>query len=136
MRILIVEDEYASRRFLTSVLEAYGECAAALDGVEAVQAFAKALEEKRPYDLICMDIMMPNKDGQEALQEIRTMEAARGILPAHEVKVIMTTALSDPKNVVQAYYEGGATEYLAKPIETETLKEMLKNLGFVPAARK
>jgi two-component system chemotaxis response regulator CheY len=132
MRALIVEDEHSSRKFLCAALSGYGECDAVEDGVQAVQAFTRALDEKRPYDLVLMDIMMPNKDGQEALREIRQIEAARGIRPAREVTVIMTTALSDPRNVVQAFYEGGATEYLAKPIDVESLRQMLKNLGFAP----
>jgi two-component system chemotaxis response regulator CheY len=131
MRILIVEDEFASRKLLESVLSKYGECHTATDGVEAVQAFGEALDEDAPYDLICMDIMMPNKDGQQALKEIREIERERGIKPSEEVKVIMTTALNDPKTVVKAYYEGGATAYMAKPLEIESLVDIVRGLGLV-----
>ena len=45
------------------------------------------------------------------------------------VKVIMTTALEDPHNVVSAYYQGGANAYLVKPIDRERLLETLRTVG-------
>ena len=79
MRILIVEDEFITRKIVQSILSSYGECDIAVDGEEAVQAFTMAWESNKPYDLICMDILMPNKDGHQALKEIREKEAQRGI---------------------------------------------------------
>ncbi|MFW6242306.1 MAG: response regulator, partial [Thermodesulfobacteriota bacterium] len=71
MKILVVEDDFISRRILKEILTEHGDCDVVVDGDEAVQAFRLAREEGAPYQLICMDIMMPNKDGHEALQEIR-----------------------------------------------------------------
>ncbi len=133
MRILIVEDDYTSRTYLRGILNKLGECVEAVDGLEAVQAFEKALDEQNPFDLVLMDIMMPNKDGHEALQEIRDIEHQRGVQPREEVKVIMATALSDPKNVVRAYYRGGATAYLPKPVEKSALLSTLKELDLAAA---
>ena len=70
-------------------------------------------------------------DGQTALRKIREIERERGISPSQEVKVIMTTALDDPKNVVEAYYKGGATSYVPKPIDKHMLLHLLKNLGLI-----
>ncbi len=55
MRILIVEDDFASRKVLQKMLSPYGECDMAADGEEAVKACRMALEENSPYGLICMD---------------------------------------------------------------------------------
>ena len=74
---------------------------------------------------------MPEMDGQEALKKIRALEKGQGINPVNEVKVIMTTALDDPKNVVEAYYKGGATSYVPKPIDKHMLLHLLKNLNLV-----
>ncbi|QGY40994.1 response regulator [Pseudodesulfovibrio cashew] len=131
MRILIVEDEFTSRKLLTALLADYGQCDTASDGVECVDIFTKALDEGKPYDLLCMDIMMPNKDGHQALKEIRAIESQRGIPPSQESKVIMVTALNDPKTVVKAYYKGGAAAYLPKPIEVETLTAILRDLALI-----
>ena len=131
MRILIVEDEFSSRKVLEKFLGTYGRTDVVVDGDEAVESFAAAWEEKDSYDLVLMDIMMPKLDGQKALQQIRDFEKSKGIVGFGEVKVIMVTALDDPKNVVEAFYEGGANSYLVKPIEREKLDAELKNLGLI-----
>lgn len=131
MRILVVEDEFTSRKLLTALLADYGQCDTASDGVECVEIFKAALAEGKPYDLLCMDIMMPNKDGHQALKEIRAIEYEQGIHPPNEVKVIMVTALNDPKTVVKAYYKGGAAAYLPKPIEVESLLAILRDLALI-----
>ena len=131
MRALIVEDDFTSRKILQKILSPYGETDIAVNGLEAIAAFKDAMHEKRPYDLICMDIMMPEMDGQEALRAIRDLERDNDISPADEVRVIMTTALDDPRNVVEAYYKGGATSYVPKPLDKHMLLHLLKNLGLV-----
>jgi len=131
MRILVVEDEFTSRKLLTALLSDYGQCDTASDGVECVEMFMKALDESKPYDLLCMDIMMPNKDGHQALKEVRAIEYEQGIHPPNESKVIMVTALNDPKTVVKAYYKGGAAAYLPKPIEVESLLAILRDLALI-----
>jgi two-component system, chemotaxis family, chemotaxis protein CheY len=131
MKTLIVEDDFISRRILKEILSPYGECDIAIDGEEAVQAFRLALDESASYDLVCMDIMMPNMDGQEALKLIRALEKERGESGAKETKVIMTTALGDPRSVVEAFYKGGATSYLVKPISKQKLLQELRNFGLI-----
>ncbi|WP_298432483.1 response regulator [Geobacter sp.] len=129
MKTLIVEDDFISRKIMKELLLPLGETDIAIDGSEAVQAFRLAHEERHPYDLICMDIMMPNMDGHEALTQIREYEKELGIGAADEVKVIMTTALDDPKNVVEAFYRGGATSYLVKPITRQKLMKEIRSHG-------
>ena len=131
MRVLIAEDDFTSRRLLESILEKFGDCHVVVDGDEAVDAFKSAWQENRPYDLICLDIMMPRMDGQEALQKIREFEQEKGVVGFGEAKVIMITALGDPKNVVEAFYKGGASSYLVKPIEKGKLVEELRNLALI-----
>jgi two-component system chemotaxis response regulator CheY len=131
MRVLVVEDDFISRKLLTTLLGHYGECDIAVDGQEAVKAFNMGMDEKRPYDLICMDIMMPNLDGQQALKDIRQIEQKSGVSAANEVKVIMTTALDDPKNVVESLYKGGASSYIVKPIDKKKLIDEVRKLGLL-----
>ena len=80
MRTLIVEDDFTSRLLLQTFLSRYGECHIAVNGKEAVAAFRAARESGQWYDLICMDIMMPEMDGQTAVKEIRALEEAGGTL--------------------------------------------------------
>jgi two-component system chemotaxis response regulator CheY len=131
MKSLIVEDDFICRKLLQNLLAPFGETDIAVNGVEAVQAFELALGSGKPYDLVCMDIMMPEMDGQAALQRIRAMEKEHGRTGAKESKVIMVTALDDAKNVVAAYYKGGATSYIPKPIDNKKLVELLRELKLI-----
>lgn len=131
MRILIVEDDYTSRKLMQKLLCAYGETDGVGNGEEALEAFRLAFDENRPYSLICLDIMMPGIDGQQVLKSIRALEKVRGVAPKEEVKIIMTTALDSPKDVIEAYYQGGCSSYLVKPIEKKQLVDKLKELGLV-----
>ena len=131
MKVLIVEDDFISRKLLQKLLGHYGECDIAVNGQEAVDAFHISLDSDANYDLVCMDIMMPGMDGQQALQEIRKMEKAKGIPEAKGVKVIMTTALDDPKNVVESLYRGGAASYVVKPIDKAKLLDEVRKLGLL-----
>ena len=131
MKCLIVEDDFISRRILTELLSSYCECDIAVNGEEAVTSFRMAHEGKRPYDLICMDIMMPDIDGVEALKRIRRLEIDMAIPSQYEVKVIMTTALDDPKTVINSFYKGGATSYLVKPVSKQKLVRELRALGLL-----
>lgn len=129
MRCLIVEDDFGSRRLLQALLREYGAIDVVVDGREAIEAFRLAWEENNPYDVVFLDIMMPNLDGQEALRRIRATEGEIGIPERDRVKVIMTTALGDPENVVEAFYKGGANGYVVKPIERQVLVSELEKLG-------
>ena len=131
MKTLIVEDDFISRRILAQILSPYGACDVAIDGEEALVAFQLGLDEAAPYDLICMDIMMPHMNGQDALKLIRALERERGIAEAHGVKVIMTSAKENPRDVVEAMYHGGATVYIVKPIGKQKLLQELRGLKLI-----
>lgn len=130
MRILIVEDDLASRKFISKFLSAYGECDITIDGLEALEAFMMAWDEGKPYDLICLDIMMPTLDGEKTLKMIRDIERQKGIEDSSRVKIIMTTALNEADRVFNAF-ETGCEAYASKPINTEKLVEVIKKLGLI-----
>ncbi len=130
MRTLIVEDDFTSRLLLQSFLARYGECHIAVNGREAVAAFRVAQKSSEAYDLICMDIMMPGMDGQTAAKEIRAIEESTGTLSTSGVKIIMTTALDDVKNVVESF-QSLCDAYLFKPIDTGKLREHIRMLNLL-----
>lgn len=129
MRALIVEDEFLSRKVLRSFLMTLFEVDIVVNGREAVEAFKLGHVEKRPYDLILMDIMMPEVDGIEALQKIRQIETENKYRPG--VKVIMTTALDDPQTVIKTFYDGEASAYIVKPVAKDKLYIELEKLGLL-----
>jgi two-component system chemotaxis response regulator CheY len=105
-------------------------CDSADDGRQGVEAFIRALDKGEPYDLICLDIMMPVLDGQAALQEIRKIEQQRGIGGSNMVKVIMTTALDGAKDIMTAFMKGACEGYLTKPYDRKKLDDYLEKFGF------
>lgn len=130
MKILLAEDDFVTRKYMSNFLSKYGECDVTVDGMEAVDAFMMALEDGEPYDLVCLDIMMPVMDGYQALVGIRNLEKERGIPADKAVKVIMTTALNEEKNVKMAF-ELGCTIYSGKPIDQERFDQALRKLGLI-----
>ena len=129
MKVLIVEDDYASRMVLQKLLAPYGETDMAENGEEAITAFLASQESGNRYDVICLDIMMPEKDGQTVLKEVRAIESVWGIEPGKGARVIMTTALSDKENLLKAVQQCDA--YLVKPINRNDLLFYLKKFGLV-----
>ncbi len=130
MKILLAEDDFVTRKFMTGFLSKYGECDVTVDGMEAVDAFMMALEDDEPYDLVCLDIMMPVMDGYQALMGIRNLEKERNIPKEKEAKVIMTTALNEEKNVKMAF-DLGCTVYSGKPIDEGRFEQALKKFGLI-----
>ena len=131
MKTLIVEDDFTSRLLLQELLKSYGPSHIAVNGKEAVEAVRIALEAKEHYDLICLDIMMPVMDGQQALREIRNIEEAQGVFSSDGAKIVMTTALGDLKNVIAAY-KSLCDAYVSKPIRKAKLLEELRKLKLIP----
>lgn len=130
MKVLIAEDDFASRKFMLRFFEKYGECDVTVDGKEAVDAYSMAVESGDPYNLICLDIMMPEMDGHQALKMIRKIEEDNKVAEEDKVKIVMTTALSETRHVTKAF-ENGCTAYAGKPINQEKLEGMLKKFNLI-----
>jgi len=130
LRILLAEDDFASRLLLQTFLSRYGECHVAVNGREAVDAFRMALERGERYDLICMDIMMPEMNGREAVRHVRELEETFGILSTSGAKIIMTTAVDEVKEVIRCFKEL-CDAYLVKPIDLGQLVEHMRSFRLV-----
>lgn len=130
MKILIVEDDFVCRRLLQEILNKFGKCDIAVNGIEAVESFKLAWKDKKPYDLVCLDIMLPDIDGQEVLKQIRECEYEQGVGGLDGVKIIMTTALGDSENIKKAFREQ-CEAYVVKPIDKTKLVNTLKKLELI-----
>lgn len=131
LRVLVVEDDYVSRKVLVNHFSKLGECHVAKDGLEAIQAVVEGYEEDVPrsYDLICMDIMMPVMDGYKAARTIREIERGKGVANTlDEAVIFMTTAVSDKTSLVKAVNECGANKYFIKPVELNEVQQQLNVL--------
>ncbi|HNY65558.1 MAG TPA: HDOD domain-containing protein [Deltaproteobacteria bacterium] len=134
MKILVVDDELVSRKKMQSIMEGIGECESAESGSEAVEAFKGAWEKWAPFDLITLDIMMPDMDGTRVLSMIRQIEEEKGIPREKKAKIFMVTSLSE-KDTIISCVQTGCDDFIIKPFSRETVAKKLVNRGFkVPEA--
>ncbi|WKY45821.1 response regulator [Eubacteriaceae bacterium ES2] len=128
-KILIAEDDMVSRKFLSKFLKPYGECDLVVDGIEAIEAYMLSIKDKKPYDLICLDIMMPKVDGIKVLKTIRDLELQNNVADHSQAKIIMTTVLGE-QHIVQSAFDFGCNAYASKPIDLIKFKEVLEKIDF------
>lgn len=128
MNILIVEDDLISRTVLSKLLSTYGDVDVAANGMEAVTAVEKGLSAHQYFQLICLDIIMPQMDGNEALVKIRQMERQAGISVEDRSKIIMTTALSGSGEILDSFRDE-CDGYLVKPFKPKDLTKLLDVLN-------
>lgn len=130
LKFLIVEDEFISRILLKEMLEPFGECHTVTNGDDAINALQHSYEEPdNRYDVVCLDIMMPGKNGHEVLRELRRIEKQKGIENISTTKVFMVTGLDDSKNIMEALVVGRCEAYLTKPVSRMRLEEQLRTLN-------
>jgi two-component system chemotaxis response regulator CheY len=130
MKILVVDDEILNCKLLQSMLKGHGECSIAMTGDSAVQMFEDSLKKGEYYDLICLDIMMPEKDGHEVLRAMRNLEQKYSVPADKKSRIIMVTALGEQEDKTKAFYEN-CNGYLTKPIEQNLHFEMLSKMNLV-----
>jgi two-component system chemotaxis response regulator CheY len=128
MKILVVDDELVSRKKMLKIMESFGECVAAESGKEALEAMALALNNNTTFDLITLDISMPDMDGTEVLSKIRLLEEAKDFPKEKKAKVIMVTSQSD-KNTIITCIKAGCDSYILKPFDRSSLSKKLKEIG-------
>jgi len=128
-KCLIVDDDALGRELTAQYLQNVPVVDTAVDGQDAVEKFRTALSEGDPYDLILLDIIMPDMDGIAAGKEIRKLEKDLALPVNKQVNIIMLTALNTPENVMQSMLSVHSAAYLVKPVEPEKLKKTIGQLG-------
>lgn len=130
MKTLIVEDDFTCRILLQNILLPYGEVHIAVNGYEALKAVGDSMNIGEPYDLVCIDIVLPIIDGHSLVRGIRSLEQIASVNTNSRVKIIMTTMLDLVSEVVRAKHEG-CDDYLVKPIDGQVLVAHLKKLQLI-----
>ncbi|SFT85853.1 two-component system, chemotaxis family, response regulator CheY [Selenomonas sp. GACV-9] len=128
MKILIADDDRRNRMALEEFMKAYGSCDLAADGMETIDHVLESVEKRDPYDLLCLDIMMPKVDGLKVLKVVRGLEEQYRIPEARRAKILMVTAIADV-NVVDQAFQLGCDAYASKPLHTEKMLKVMADLG-------
>lgn len=130
MRSLVVDDDQICRSVLQHTLQAYGPVCYAVDGLGAVAEVARSLAEHTPYDLITLDIMMPDLDGKQTLKLIRKLEELFGVTQG--VKIAMTSAMDD-KDSIFGSFRDQADLYFIKPLKLNQVVDELRKAQLISA---
>ena len=128
MKILIVEDEAVSRAKLKLIMETFGICETVENGRDAVASFSKSCREKDPFDLVMLDIDLPDKDGRRVLSEIRAVEKDVNGSYGKKVKILMVTSLKDKTSILTCI-QSGCNDYIVKPFDIDIIRTKLEKLG-------
>ncbi|PKM93499.1 MAG: two-component system response regulator [Firmicutes bacterium HGW-Firmicutes-1] len=117
IKILVCDDSMTVRKKLVQSLNTIQPCIVfeADNGVTAVQAY-----EQNTPDLVFMDIMMPEKDGLQAVTEIIELDPS--------AKIVMLSSVGTKSNLKKAL-EVGAVDFLQKPCEEDKLRNLLNTYG-------
>lgn len=126
MRFLIVDDDESIHLYLQGVLAPYAVCESATSGFEAEEMFMQAHEEKRPFDVVFMDILMPEQDGHKTAEILRQHELKMGISESEQFTLVMITSLVDNRNVSKAFFNTYAACYIVKPFDKEKVLDELQ----------
>jgi HD-like signal output (HDOD) protein/FixJ family two-component response regulator len=128
MRILVVDDELVSREKMKHIMSSLGECDEVASGQDALKAFLDARTDGKQYDLITLDISMPEMDGTEVLGRIRTLEKEDGTPKEGQVRIMMVTGSSEKDTILTCIKEG-CNDYIMKPFNKETVVKKLEDSG-------
>ena len=121
LSILLVEDNVLNQRIVTFSLKKYNHnVTIANNGVEAIEKFKEA-----KYDVVLMDIMMPEMDGLEATEKIRELE--NSMKRDYRTPIIALTA-NTMDNDREKCISYGMDEFMAKPFDIEKLKQIFQDL--------
>lgn len=131
MRVLIAEDDRLSRILLEKAVEPYGEFVSVDNGRSALEAFEAALAAGSPFDLVLMDIMMPESTGHQVLEGIRVLESQAGVPADQAACAIVVSALTDQKSIARSFFRGQAVTYIPKPVGLTALRQELVRFGLV-----
>lgn len=117
MKTLIVDDEATC---LVELLNEWGSCDVATTGIEGLEYVENALKIKAPYELILLDIILPELNGLDLIKKIRRLELVYNIKSVDESKIVVISTRRDEPSILEAFRNGG-TGWIGKPIDPNSL---------------
>ncbi len=124
LSILLVEDNVLNQRIVTFSLKKYNHnVTIANNGLEALDRFKES-----QFDVILMDLMMPEMDGLEATVKIRELEIQNNLSARTPIIALTANTMDNDRDKCISY---GMDEFMAKPFDIEKLKRIFQDLEIV-----
>jgi len=130
LKALVVDDVKQNCRVMQGLLARYGNCDAANDGIQALNAIMDARLTRDPYQLLILDIMMPGMNGIQMLQLVRKMEALLGLDDSQRSRVFIVSAVGAGDyagKIMQLRWDA----WLGKPIFQNDLFQALRRCELI-----
>jgi CheY-like chemotaxis protein/nitrogen-specific signal transduction histidine kinase/HPt (histidine-containing phosphotransfer) domain-containing protein len=130
LRVLLCDDNVVNQKVALRLLQQMGYLAdLAANGIEALKAL-----DRQPYDIVFMDVMMPEMGGLEATRLIRDRQKQPGLYPTYKSPIVVVAMTA---NAMQGDREkclsAGMDDYLAKPVRLEDVRSIIERWGPVAA---
>jgi two-component system chemotaxis response regulator CheY len=125
LNILCIDDDPVSRSKIQLNLETLGTCRLAEGGAEALTIFKECLARGERFDLVTLDIAMPEMDGIAVLQALRTAEKQEGVASNKRAKIVMVTSHADKCRVL-ASLKAGCDDFITKPFDLAALLKKIE----------
>jgi len=133
LKILIVEDDFTTRHLESAVLGKFGTCDVAVDGREALEAFREALQKGLPYDLVILDLLLPEISGLDVLSGIRSLEDDHGIAGLDRSRIAVVTTVAEHKSIRKSFADQ-ADAYILKPVTRKKIQKELARLRILDSS--
>ena len=127
MKMLVVDDMEVNRMILQHYLEPVADIDFAVNGIQAVQKFNRALEQSAFYDVIFLDLIMPEMDGTRTVVAMRKIEENKKIPQDKKAKILIVTSNPSRENVMKTYKF--CQGYLLKPVTAPRLYQKLEEIN-------
>lgn len=125
LRFLIVDDDVLTGRLIKNVVSEFGSCDQKSTGKDAVDSFKHAYNEGNPYDLVFLDILMPDMNGQMVLKTMREYEAELGDVGEKGCRIIMLSSSREPQDVIETY-KNQCDGFITKPMTKNQVQQLLR----------
>ncbi len=134
MKILVIEDDKASSLYLKTILSDYGPVSICENGREAIEVFQEAADLGEYFDVLFIDILLPEVDGYHIAQFIRTWEEDSKN-NSYAPVLIMESSCAYTDEILKAF-ASGVNLYLTKPFQKSQIEGFMAECGFIKKSPK
>ena len=128
MKVLVIEDDSSTQLLVKKIFGDNVELTVCGESVEGIDLFVDKMIAFDPFDVVLIDINLPDLNGVHTLHLLRRFELVKGIMDKRKAKIIMMTGTADEQNV-KSSLANGCDQFLIKPVSKEKVEAKFKAVG-------